>query len=132
MINYISTHCIENIYWLSPHFFVSYNDIISLFNHTPFSILQHTLHKNIINLHIHNIMYALNYQWTTISTFPVIDLFQFLSTYLILCILVKYIIPWSYSIPFITFTICIKAVVVHQWINSMPIATPSPFLWPLL
>ena len=128
----------HSLYWkhllIITSFFVSYNDIISLLNHTHFlkSILQHTIHKNIINLHIHNIMYALNYQWTTISTFPVTDLFQFLSTCLILCILVKYIIPWSYSIPFITFTICIKAVVVHQWINSMPIATPSPFLWPLL
>ena len=76
--------------------FVFYNNIISLFNHTPLSIFQHPIHKNIINLHIHNnMMYTSNYQWTTISTFPVIDNFQLLSTYLILCILVKYIIPWS-------------------------------------
>ena len=40
-------------------------------------------------------MYISNYQWTTISTFSVIDNFQFLSTYLILCILVKYIIPYQ-------------------------------------
>ena len=115
-------------------FFVSYNDIISLLNHTPFfSIFQHTVHKNKINLHIHNnMMYTSNYQWTTISILPVFDNFQFLSTCRILCILVKYIFPWPYTIPFIIFTICIKAVVLRQWINSMPIATPSPFLWPLL
>ena len=40
-------------------------------------------------------MYISNYQWTTISTFSVIDNSQFLSTYLILCILVKYIIPYQ-------------------------------------
>ena len=73
-------------------------------------------------------MYTSNYQWTTISILPVFDNFQFLSTCRILCILVKYIFPWPYTIPFITFTICIKAVVLRQWINSMPIATPSPFL----
>ena len=40
-------------------------------------------------------MHISNYQWTTISTFSVIDNSQFLSTYLILCILVKYIIPYQ-------------------------------------
>ena len=40
-------------------------------------------------------MYISNYQWTAISTFSVIDNSQFLSTYLILCILVKYIIPYQ-------------------------------------
>ena len=40
-------------------------------------------------------MYISNYQWTSISTFSVIDNSQFLSTYLILCILVKYIIPYQ-------------------------------------
>ena len=33
----------------------------------------------------------------------IIDNFQFLLAYLILCILVTYIIPWSYPIPFIDF-----------------------------
>ena len=40
-------------------------------------------------------MYISNYQWTTIWTFSVIDNSQFLSTYLILCILVKYVIPYQ-------------------------------------
>ena len=45
-------------------FFVSYDNIISLLNHTPFlSIFQHTVHKNKINLHINNNMtYTSNYQ----------------------------------------------------------------------
>ena len=68
-----------------------------------------------------------------------IDNFQFFLTYLILCILdlhiyiyiYIYIIPKSYPIP-LTVTICNKDVFVHEWINSMPIATPSPFLWSLL
>ena len=115
-------------------FYVSCNNIISVLNYTPFfTYFEQKIHSNIFNLHIHsNMMYTSNYQWTTISTFTVIDNFQFLSTYLILCILVKYIIPWSYTILFITFIICLKAVVVHQWINSMPIVIPSPFLWPPL
>ena len=35
-------------------FFVSYDNIISLLNHTPFflSIFQHTIHKNTINLNV--------------------------------------------------------------------------------
>ena len=133
MNNYISTHCIANIPWLSPHFLYlvikSYHFLIIIHF---LSIFQQTIYKNIINLHIdNNMMYTSNYQWKTISTFTVIDNFQFLSAYLILCILVEYVIPWSYTIPFITFTICIKTIVVHQWIYSMPIVTPGPFPWPL-
>ena len=68
----------------------------TLLEHLVLSIFQHTIRKNIINLHIYNnMMYTSNYQWTTISTFTVIDNFQFISTYLILWILVKYIIPYQ-------------------------------------
>ena len=106
-------------------FFVSYSNIISLLNHTPLfgSIFQHTttwcIHQ-IINeqLYPHSIC--------------IIDNFHFLSRCLILCLLVSISFPQHTSYYSLTFKICNKAVVAHQWINSMPIATPSPFIWSLL
>ena len=77
-----------------------------------------------------------NYQWTAITTFIVSTTFNFywhilFFVYYIYIYIYIYHIPRSYPIP-LTVTICNKEVVVHEWINSMPIATPSPFLWSLL
>ena len=106
-------------------FFVSYSNIISLLNHTPLFWIYFSTHNNM--------MYTSNHQWTTISTFNcIIDNFHFLSRCLILCLLVSISFPHHTSYYSLTFKISNKAVVAHQWINSMPIATPSPFIWSLL
>ena len=121
--------------YLDISFFVCYNNITSLLNHTHFLIYfltynSHQIWLSYIITATWCIYQFINEQLHQHSPYQQLSIFINISHSLYISYI---IIPRSITPHHsLTVTICNKAVVVQQWINCMAIASPSPFLWPPL